>query len=69
MNENEWKGTRLYHQHEIVHYKIDFCVSDSVNFVWRLLCMYTFIQIYTACCEERGGKVKILNRRLQEIAI
>ena len=48
-----------------VHYKIDFCVSDSVDFVWRLLC--TFIRGLI----ERGiagGKVKILKRRLMEIA-
>jgi len=49
-----------------VHYKIDFCVSDSVDFVWRLLC--TFIRGLV----ERGiagGKVKILKSRLMEIAI
>ena len=49
-----------------VHYKIDFCVSDSVV-VWRLSCT-----LFRTCCdwiERDGGKVKILKRRLQEIAI
>ena len=49
-----------------VHYKIDYFLFDSVDFVWRLLC--TFIRGLI----ERGiagGKVKILKRRPMEIAI
>ena len=49
-----------------VNYKIDFCVSDSVDFVWRLLCTFILGLIERGIA---GGKIKILKRRLMEIAI